>query len=201
MTDMKTGLFGGTFNPIHIAHLVIAEWVRSELDLDRIYFMPTAQSPMKVSDPSTGDMEHRIRMVELAIKGNDKFRLSDYESEPGKVYYSVDTVRRASEDLGLSKDRLFFIIGEDNFEIVPTKWKNPEKLASLCTIVVARRFGNRNKDNTASEFEHIFVDTPVIDISSSMIRERIRSGLSIRYLLPPDVEQYIIDNNLYTENG
>ncbi|MCP4723955.1 MAG: nicotinate (nicotinamide) nucleotide adenylyltransferase [bacterium] len=198
MTGLKIGLFGGTFNPIHNAHLIIADWIRDHMELDCIYFMPTSVSPMKIDDPSILDMTTRTRMVELAIKGNSRFKLADYESEPGRVYYSVDTVRRVAAELGLTRDQLFFIIGEDNFRIVPTQWKDSPELAKLSTIIVARRFSGEPIKQQEMELEHVFVDTPAIDISSSMIRERIAKGLSIKYLVPENVEKFITEKKLYT---
>ncbi len=197
MTGRKIGLFGGTFNPIHNAHLIIAQWVLDHLKLDHIYFMPTALSPLKIKDRSVLEMSERIKMVEIAISDNWRFRLADYESEPGKVYYSVDTVRRVSSEMGLKREELYFIIGEDNFDIVPTQWKDSPELAALSTIVVARRFSGEQKKPDQGLLDHVFVDTPAIDISSSLIRERLANGLSIKYLVPENVEEYIIKNGLY----
>ena len=194
---MKTGLFGGTFNPIHTAHLIIAEWIREEVPLDEVFFIPTAHPPHRQHDTEIIDIRSRIGMVRCAIEGCPGFRLADYESDPAVTAYSVDTVR---DFLGRNPElagNLYFIIGEDNYRLLHT-WKEAAELSRLCTLVVARRQTGEVQQKLENLQEPVFVDTPYIDISASMIRERIRAGRSIRYMVPEAVERYIQEHNLYT---
>ncbi len=194
---MKIGLFGGSFNPVHVAHLIISDWVKEELSLDSIYLIPTALSPLKAGEPSMIEMHHRISMLRLAVKDMDGYMIKDYESEQGKVYYSVNTIEKVAKEMSLSRDDLFFIVGTDNFRIFHTHWKDPEKIASLCTIVAAKRPNEEMPATIPDYLNFIAVETPLIDISSTLIRERIKEGKSIRFMVPDEVEKYIKTNNLY----
>ena len=197
---MKTGLFGGSFNPVHTAHLVIAEWIRNELNIETLYFVPTAKPPHKTSDNSIIDISLRREMVSLAIIDNPNFILADYESMTDKVSYSVDTVRRFLQEKSLDSNELYFIIGEDNLRALST-WKAPEELSRLCRIVVARRSLDTPLDLPQGMKPPCQLKTPILEISASGIRERIRMNQSIKYLVPEAVEKFIKEHNLYGEDN
>ena len=193
---MKVGLFGGSFNPIHYAHLIIAEWVRDALELDILYFLPTALPPHKKSNDSLINPEMRKKMVHLAIQDNPAFQLLDYETDSSHVSYSVDTVRRFLQDHSISGKNVYFIIGEDNFRTIAA-WKEPVELSALCRIVVVRRNTAVSLKLPVDMERPISLETPLIDISASEIRMRIFHGKSIRYLVPESVRQFIEENGLY----
>lgn len=197
---MKTGLFGGSFNPVHTAHLIIAEWIRNELHIETLYFVPTAKPPHKTSDNSIIDISLRREMVSLAIKDNPGFKLSDYESMTDEVSYSVDTVRRFLQEKSLDSNELYFIIGEDNLRALST-WKAPEELSRLCRIVVARRSLDTPLDLPQGMKPPCQLKTPILEISASSIRERVRLNQSIKYLVPEAVEKFIKEHNLYGEDN
>ena len=193
---MKVGLFGGTYNPIHTAHLIIAEWIRDFLDLDSMFLMPTAHPPHKRDETGIIGIEHRIKMVRLAVESEPGLNVADFESDPEATVYSIDTVRHFLHANPDAEGNLFFIIGEDNFRTLGS-WKDPVGLSRLCTIVVARR-STGTADLPPEGIEGaLIVDTPHIDISASMVRERVRTGRSIRYLVPAPVASYIEKHGLY----
>ena len=193
---MATGLMGGTFDPIHIAHLVIAEEALDLLGLDRVIFVPSARPPHKSGDDVTS-VEHRLEMVRLAIDGNPRLALSDLEVRRSEPSYTVETVRQFRRELG-EHETLFFIMGADSLAQFFT-WKDPLDLVSACEFVVVPRpgVGPGDGDPRIMEKTHM-LDTPLIDVSSSDIRERVRTGRSIRYLVPEGVIAYIREKNLYS---
>jgi len=197
---VNTGLFGGSFNPVHTAHLIIAEWIRNELDIKALYFIPTATSPHKTSDKSIIDISLRREMVALAIKDNPNFKIADHESKTKDVSYSVDTVRWFLQEKSLNRNELYFIIGEDNLRGLPT-WKDPIELSSICTIVVARRSIDISLDLPQGMKPPHQLKTPNIEISASGIRERIRKNQSIKYLVPEAVGKFIKEHQLYEEDN
>ena len=195
---MKTGLLGGTFNPIHIGHLIIAEWIRHELSLEKVFFIPTAVPPHK---PDSGiiDASHRFEMVKIALKDDPHFEVSDFEMI-NESSYSINTINYFLEKFNLSKKDLFFIIGEDNLAQLDM-WRSPEKIINMCTLTVVPRNFDEFKEKLDSENE-IFKDIvlikfPKLDISSTIIRDRLKMGKSVKYLVPAEVEKYIINNGLY----
>jgi len=197
---VNTGFFGGSFNPVHTAHLIIAEWIRNELDIKTLYFIPTANPPHKTSDKSIIDISLRREMVSLAIKDNPNFKLADHESKTEEVSYSVDTVRRFLQEKSLVSNELYFIIGEDNLRGLPT-WKDPVELSRLCSIVVARRSLDTSLDLPQGMKPPHQLKTPNIEISASGIRKRIRKNQSIKYLVPEAVEKFIKEHTLYEEDN
>lgn len=215
---MKWGLFGGTFDPIHFGHLRAAEELLALLGLDRVIFIPAAFPPHKTARRIT-PFEHRLQMVRLAIAGNDSFSLSDAESRRQGKSYSIDTVRHflASPDPNLE---LYFITGRDAFDAITT-WHEWETLLSLCHFIVMTRPGYENRglagifsEAYASRFRYDellqgyrgpsgcalhFRDVTFLDISSSRIRDSLKTGQSIRYLTPDPVRGYIAANTLYAK--
>jgi nicotinate-nucleotide adenylyltransferase len=199
---MNIGLLGGTFDPIHVGHLIIAEEVRLKLALDEVLFIPTGQPWLK-SERSLASGEHRLEMLKLAISSNPHFKVSSIELERPGPSYSVDTVSALKDELGAGVE-LYFIVGFDAFAELPI-WKEPSRLLDLCHVVGLRRPGYAELDWGSLEqaipgvsSRVTVVDVPQIDISSTQIRERVAKGLSIRYLVPEAVEGYISKNRLYT---
>jgi nicotinate-nucleotide adenylyltransferase len=219
---MRWGLFGGTFDPIHLGHLRCAEEVRELFHLDRIIFIPASKPPHKPDDDITA-FRHREQMVNLAIADNPAFSVSDVENRREGKSYSVETVESILG--GQEKDlELYFIVGQDAFQAVRT-WKDWERLFGLCHFVVMTRPGyeNRRLDTILTpEFSARFSYDPsqdgfkgpagyliyfravtFLDIASSGIRRRISENRSITYLLPDPVRHYITNEGLYrkTEGG
>ena len=214
---MRTGIFGGTFDPIHLAHLRVAEEVREACGLDRIIFLPAALPPHKQAITDT-PFHHRLAMVEAAITDHPKFIASDLESKRTGASYSVDTLESLRQLY--PDDTLYFIIGLDSFCDI-TSWKEYPRLFELANIVVAHRpdYGNDDPrellpvaltdqfcyDGGSLNLRHkcgnelIFVAETRLAISSTMLRDQVAQKRSIRYLVPPAVETYIQGHNLYLE--
>lgn len=185
---MKIGILGGTFNPPHIGHLILAEQVKDNLGLGKVFFVPTNIPPHKEMDILVNS-KHRVNMVALSIKDNDCFELLDYEVKREGVSYTIDTIREIKKYF--PQDDLHLIIGSELANEFHT-WKNFEEIKSLVKIVVGQR---KNKPFYGEEF--IIVDIVEIEISSSYIRERLKQGKSIKYFVKDEVEDYIRRHNLY----
>jgi nicotinate-nucleotide adenylyltransferase len=187
---------GGTFDPIHIAHLIIAEQALDQLGLDRVIFVPSARPPHKGAD-EVASVEHRLEMVRLAIAGNQRLSLTDIEARRPEPSYTIETMRQLTRELG-GGERLVFIMGADSLTQFFT-WKDPLELLETCEFAVVPRPGVRHEDGDPRILERSHVlDSPLSGISSSGIRERVRAGRSIRYLVPATVEAYIREKNLYS---
>lgn len=203
-SKQRVGLFGGTFDPIHYGHLVIAEDARVYLGLDKVHFAPAFQPPHK-SQGTYSSFEHRVSMVELAIKSNPRFSLSLIETRLPVPSYTVDTVRAFRRELP-ADTVLYFIMGMDSLANILT-WHKPGELLQLCRIVVAERAGyqvdiaslDARLPGLRQSLE--LIDTPELSISSTDLQRRLRRGLSVRYQLPTLVEQYILRQNLYGDKG
>ncbi len=198
---MKIGVLGGTFDPIHIGHLVVADEVTARLGLAEVLFVPAGQPWLKAKIRISA-AKHRVQMVRLAIAGKPYFKLSTMEIERSGPTYTVDTIKKLSEKLGTG-DELFFILGWENLEDLP-RWHQPELLISMCRLVAVPRVGCPVPDLGSLEEvipgvsqRVILLDKPEIDISASVIRERVSQGLSIEHLVPEPVEKYIRQNKLY----
>lgn len=191
---LRLGIFGGTFNPPHIGHLVVAEHIRRRLALDKVYFVPSYISPHK----RRGEEElatHRLEMIRLATKGNRTFRVSKIELKRKGTSYTYETVETFRKKY--PNARLFLIIGADNFAEFHT-WKNPARILDVASLIVM----NRPYHRLHSEKKWVaksarFVTVPDIEISSSTIRKMIGRGDSIAYLVPEAVERYIDRHGLY----
>lgn len=185
----KVGILGGTFDPPHHGHLLIANEVLSVLDLDEVWFMPNQEPPHKKKSVSISN-EDRLHMLKLAIKGNDRFKIQTLELERNGPSFTIDTMRLIKSQY---KDTLFyFIIGADMIEYLP-KWHKIDELVKLVHFVGVER--PKYSHNTA--YPVLFVDVPAMNVSSSMIRERLKSGKTVRYLLPDSIIEYIEENHLY----
>ncbi len=202
---MRLGIFGGTFDPIHLGHMVLAEHCREACRLDRVLFIPAGQPPHKTERQITSGKQ-RLEMVELAIAGHPSFAASSIEIDRDGPSYSVDTIAALAREHPDAE--LFFLIGSDSLADLPL-WYQPARLAELATIVVATRPGSNRPDlaslrtvlSTAAiaRIEHNIVEIPLIGISSSAIRARAAAGQSVRFLVPRAVECYIETHGLYVE--
>jgi len=193
---MNICLFGGTFDPPHIGHLIIAESILSDLDIDKIIFIPSSIPPHKPLH-SYSSASSRVEMLQISIKGTPAFQISDIELNRPGASYSVDTIKQIKSQMSLSKEELYFVIGSDSL-VEFQRWKNPHEILSLAQVIIAPR-SLFTKDMVKPEFlEQVqFLDTPQIDISSSMIRERVREKKSIRYYVIPEVLEYIQEKRFY----
>lgn len=194
---MRTGVMGGTFNPVHNAHLIIAEMAREEYKLDRVIFITGGNPPHK--DGAIKPM-HRFNMTHIAISGNYAFCEDDFEINRSEKSYSVNTFRYLTKKY--PEDELFFIIGEDSLEDLSV-WYKPEELLSLCTLLVFPRKSRETLLVSVEKMRGIFgknimpLTAPVIEISSTVIRKRLQNGETVRYMLPDGVLDYIKEHNLY----
>ncbi len=203
-------LYGGSFDPVHIGHLRIAEDIREEYSLDKIVFVPAYHSPLKPG--SRASAKDRIKMLEISIKGNSYFSIDEIEIKRGGKSFTIDTVSYYREKL---KYNPVFILGTDAFMSLH-KWKKPKSLLKITNFIVV----GRGKDNFYNIKDYIqeyfpnaklttsksidqkdskvyFFDARRLDISSTEIRDRIKSQKSIKYLVIPEIEDYIIKNKLY----
>ena len=199
---MNIGVFGGTFDPIHMGHLIVAEETKGRLNLAEILFVPAGQPWLKANN-LISPAEHRIQMVRLAIADEPSFKLSTMEIERAGPSYTVDTIAQLKAQLGAG-DKLFFILGWDILTQLP-QWHEPSRLVRMCRLVPVPRVGYPSPDFDSVEAavpglsqSLIILDTPQIEISSSEIRDRVARGLSIHHLVPEPVETYIKQHRLYT---
>ncbi len=198
----KIGLMGGTFNPIHNGHLVTAEEARVQFDLDEVIFVPSGKPPHK-SERKIADAYHRAMMTLLATVTNPYFHVSRVEIERPGYSYTYDTVSYFQE-LYQGEAELYFITGADAIlEIIA--WKNVEQLFEKCRFIAATRPGFdlsaiRSSDLPQSAKDRIFyMEIPALAISSTDVRQRVKEGMPIKYLMPSAVETYIYKNKLYSE--
>ena len=187
------GIFGGTFDPIHIGHLIIGQEIMLQCALNRVVFMPSGEPPLKRSMASAED---RARMVSLAVRDYPEFELSRFElSRPGKSY-TIDTLRHLRRDMGEDTE-IFLIIGADN-AVEMGDWFDPEGVLDLAHVLVAERPGfERARVDPVFKSKMRFVETPLLDISSTAIRERVRTKRPISFFVPDAVADYIRTQGLY----
>jgi nicotinate-nucleotide adenylyltransferase len=187
---VRIGVFGGSFDPVHIGHLIAAECVRERLDLHQVRFVPAGRQPFKPQGHvATGDQ--RVRMLELAVAGNPAFVVDRREVERAGPSYSVDTLRALGAEL--PDTELFLIMGADAARDLAA-WHEAAALPTLARIVVMTRPGTRRRKNRMIAS---LVPVPGIDVSATQIREAVARGSSIRYLVPRDVEDFIRIHGLY----
>jgi nicotinate-nucleotide adenylyltransferase len=190
---MRIGILGGTFNPPHTGHLAIAQEAHTQLELDRVVFMPVFLPPHKTPDDDPGP-EARYELTRLAVAKDERFAVSRMELDRGGPSYTVDTLEEIHA--GSPGDDLTFIVGGDVAQGLPT-WRSPERVLELATLAVAEREGIRRQDiaeqvaTVAGADRLVFFDVPRMDISSSSVRRRVREDRPIRYLVPDDVARLI----------
>lgn len=194
----RIGIFGGTFDPIHNGHLIMAENVKDQMHLDEVMFIPSRIPPLK-NAKDISDSEHRLNMLKLAVEGNSSFIINDIElkSSGGEPNYTVKTLLQLREVYSAKQVKFYLIIGMDQL-INLHKWKDPGKLFLLTEVIVINRPGYLIQQ-VENEYARrgIFVPVPNIDISATDIRFRIKEKRTIKYLVPAEVEEYIYKNNLY----
>lgn len=195
---MDVGLFGGSFNPPHIAHLIVAEIARDQFDLDEVWWIPNATPPHK-SEIELADVDHRVAMTRRVVSDNPGFRLCDIEVDRAGVSYTVETIRALQErhpdiEFGL-------IIGSDSLDHFG-EWYKPDEIARRVPLVVYKRPGviEAVPEPRFANRVH-FVSAPVMEVSGTEIRARCKAGRSIRYLVPESVRSYIEQHRLYTDNA
>ena len=190
---MRVGILGGSFNPPHIGHLLMAQEAHAQLGLDRVVFMPVASPPHKelVDDPGP---EARFELCRLAVAKDERLEVSRLELDRGGASYTAETLRAIRA--GSPDDELTFIVGGDMAASLPA-WREPEAILELATIAVAEREGIRRHDVAEAVAplrggdRIVFFDLPRIDVSSSAVRARVRAGRPIRYWVPDDVARLI----------
>ena len=191
---MKICLFGGTFDPPHLGHLLIAQTICEAESFDKILFIPVNIPPHKSVNTL---LEDRLNMLNIAIEDNPNFEISDIEIKRGGVSYTIDTIRNIKKQYNISSNKISYLIGSDsllNFH----KWKDPEKILEECQIIVAIRPGFRPSDIPAWILHKIqFANIPRFEISSTNIRGRWVKGKTIRYLVTLPVWEYINKNKIY----
>ncbi|HNS54357.1 MAG: nicotinate-nucleotide adenylyltransferase [Syntrophobacterales bacterium] len=215
---MRWGLMGGTFDPIHLAHLRCAQEILEDCNLDKIVFIPSATPPLK-HGPGITPYEHRERMVRLAVEGNPDFAFSDVENRRRGRSYTVDTIGYFRKTFGKELE-IFFILGQDAFDDI-RRWKDWRRLLTLCHFIVLSRPGWRRAalrralpaedaarfayDRKAGAYRSpsgtmvAFAQVTALAIGATDIRERVRQGRSIRYLVPDAVREYIERHGLYKQ--
>jgi nicotinate-nucleotide adenylyltransferase len=200
---MNIGVLGGTFDPIHSGHIIIAEKARLELGLARILFVPAGQPWLK-TDRKITPAAHRVEMVRRAIAANPHFELSTVDIDRPGPSLSVETVDILQQQLGAGVE-LFFLVGWDSLAELP-QWMEPDRLVQLCKLVAVTRPGFSRPDLKAMESSVpgvaqsvVWLDIPPVDISSTDIRNRVARGLSVHGLVPDEVEAYIKEHRLYSD--
>lgn len=192
-TAVRVGIFGGTFDPVHVGHLAIANAALESVPLDGVVFVLARRSPLKERGPVAGEAD-RLAMLELAVAGEPRFSVSRVELERDGPSYTVDTLESFA-----GADELFLMLGGDAIAELP-RWKDPDRIARLATLVVAERPGapSAPKDRSASL---LVFDAPRLDISARELRARAARGRSLRYLVPDPVWRHIEARGLYRAEG
>lgn len=199
----KIGVMGGTFDPIHIGHLMLAEWAIGAAELDQVWIIPTGQSYMK-ADRKILPGSERLHMAELAVKGNDRLKCLDIEVERGGYTYSYETMEQLKSSY--PEDRFYFIEGADCLYSMEN-WKYPDRLLASCTILAAVRGNASIQELEAKKAELLkqfggciqLMPFPQMSVSSTEIRERLIQGKSVRYMVPDNVLKYILEKGFYHE--
>jgi nicotinate-nucleotide adenylyltransferase len=187
---VRLGVLGGSFDPIHFGHLILGETAREQLGLDKVMYI-TAGNQWRKEGRDVAVAEHRLAMVRLAVEGNSAFEVSTMEIDRDGPTYTVETLAQLHAEL--SGVEISFIVGADALADMP-HWKDPERIFELATVCAAGRRG----DGSESADERVTrIDMPEVEISSTDIRDRVREGKSIKYLVPDAVEQYVREQGLY----
>jgi nicotinate-nucleotide adenylyltransferase len=204
MSEKRTALFGGTFDPIHLGHTTVAAFAGEQTAADKVIFIPAKRSPLKAFFPEASD-EDRLAMIQLAIAGNTSFELSDYELKKPGPSYTLETVRHFQSQLGY-KAEIYWLMGADSVEDLP-HWYGITELIDQCNLTVMYRGGVAPPDFTkfqaiwgrqrVEKLQRNIIATPLIDISSSEIRKRLSSGRDVSGMVNPKVLQYIREQGLY----
>jgi nicotinate-nucleotide adenylyltransferase len=191
---MNIGIFGGTFNPPHKGHLIVAEAVKNEIGLDKILFIPSYISPHKQQGEESIS-NHRLEMIKIAVSGKPNYSVLDYEINQQGTSYTITTLEFLRQ--GNPNDRFFVIVGIDNY-LTFHEWKDPQKILQIATLVVMNRpnFPKRINESVGTK-NVVFVNVPNIDISSSEIRIKVKEGRQIQDDVGGKIEEYIKKHSLY----
>ena len=193
---MKTCLFGGTFDPPHFGHLIVAQTIFEAEHFDRIVFIPAYTPPHKI-DVKISPVDARIKMLKIATKDNPNFIISDNEIKRGGVSYSIDTILSYKEETKTKTENLFYLIGSDSLKQFET-WKEPKRILDECRLIVAIRPGFRPSDIPNWILARVqFANIPRIEISSTQIRQRWLQNKTIRYMVTQPVWEFINKNKIY----
>lgn len=190
---MKLGIFGGTFNPIHYGHLISAEIIRSDFNLDKIIFVPS-KIPVHKDLAGNVSAEERYAMTLLAVRDVKEFEVSKIEIDRKGPSYTFVTINEMK--LIYPNDSLYLVIGMDSLHEIAT-WKEPEQLRSVSVIAMRRPVGDNTTKLDPGSYNILYADNPLVDISSTRVRERLRNKKSVRFLLPEPVIEYIYKKGLY----
>ncbi|HMF87317.1 MAG TPA: nicotinate-nucleotide adenylyltransferase [Gemmatimonadaceae bacterium] len=191
---MRIGVFGGTFDPPHVGHLLLASDAREALRLDRLIFIPAGQQPFKVDMPPVASPRDRLEMVRLAIADDANYAADDTEITRAGLSYTVDTL----EHLGKrhAGAELFLLLGQDSLAGFP-EWRNPARIQELATLALMMRSGAPDVGDWRNAERVVMVSTRRVDVSSTEVRDRLRAGKSIKGFVPESVEQFIEARGLY----
>lgn len=188
---MRVLILGGSFNPVHIGHLIMAQELRLQFGYDKVLVVPSLRPPHKELSEDPGSA-HRLAMLRLALEGDDSAQIEDCEIRRGGTSFTIDTVREIARRPGI-EGKPGLVIGDDLIPGFPS-WREPEVLAGEADLVCAHRSSAARLDFA---FPHRYGDNPLIPVSSSLVRERARAGKPFRYLVPARVHDYILENRLY----
>jgi nicotinate-nucleotide adenylyltransferase len=192
----KIGLLGGTFDPIHNGHLIISEYLRDSLELSEIWFIPAKIHPLKKNEDITCD-EFRVQMLELAIENNQYFKCCKIEIERGDISFTIDTVDQLHKEFKQIDPEFYLFIGMDNVNEID-RWKEPMQILEKTKVIAFGRPGFKTNKISEKFLPHLkFIRLPLLEISSTNIRNRIREGKSVRYLVPDAVKNFIEQEGLY----
>lgn len=199
---MKIGIMGGTFDPIHIGHLLLGEFAYEDFGLDEIWFLPNGNPPHKDTSDAEGDLKHRVEMVRLAIGNVPYFRLNLHEADVNRHSYTYRTMQEFNTQY--PDNEFYFILGADSLFSIE-QWKFFREIFPACTILAAMR-DDKDADDMKAQIRYLsekygarieLLQAPLVEISSTTIRERAAQDLSVRYMVPDAVAEYIADHRLY----
>ncbi len=189
------GIFGGTFDPVHNGHLIVAEWLNEILEIERTYFIPTKIHPLK-KRAGISKAQNRLEMLSAALESYPNFEVSTFELDRELVSYSIDTIKYFKNKF--PQKEIYYFIGKDNLNSF-LQWKDPFKILELCYLVVYDRETATETNDLMGHHKVLTVESPLIEISSSHIRKRISKQMPFRSLVPHQVFEYITRNNLYSD--
>ncbi len=202
---MKIGIMGGTFDPIHIGHLLLGEFAYEDFGLDEIWFLPNGNPPHKETEDSKKALGHRINMIQKAIEGVPYFRLSLYEADTSRHSYTYQTMQAFNRMY--PEHEFFFILGADSLFSIE-QWRYFREIFPTCTILAAMR-DDKDADEMRRQIDYLtrkyrarirLLQAPLLEISSTAIRGRASRNLGVRYMVPDSVAEYIKTNHLYKDN-
>ncbi len=193
---IKYGIFGGTFDPIHHGHLAAANEAAHGFNLDEVVFVPTGQ-PWQKSDRRLAPAEDRYAMTVIATASNPRFSVSRTEIDRTGETYTIDTARELRAQFGAEAE-IFFILGADTLSRLRT-WRDPEELLTLVRFIGLTRRGHQLEENTLGADQFALLEMPALEVSSTVVRARIKTGMPISYLVPDGVVQYIAKRRLYRD--